>query len=258
MFFILSKSIYYLAMPFSFVGYCLLFAYLFRKKRRRRNLWLGCALCLAYLFSNKFLANELQRAWDWSYVQSNTLPKGTYGILLGGMVNQNIKTADNPIYSNNTDRIIQTAHLYRGGIINKILVTGGVATVRGKEHRVPEALLIQKTLVEWGIPTEDIWLETSSINTHENALFSKHITDSLGISSSPILITSAFHMRRSMGCFRKMDYDPIPYPTGHSYSDRDQIPIAEYWYPTEEAPVIYRRVFREILGMVAYKIQGYL
>jgi len=245
-------------MPFSWVVYCLLLAFIFRKRRQRRNVWLVLAISLAYLFSNKFLALELQRAWDWSYVPSKQVPKGSFGILLGGMTNQDIKAADYPIFAYNSDRIIQGAHLYHSGVIRKVLVTGGIATTMSHKHRRPEAQLIYQTLLEWGIPEQDIWLETQSVNTYENALFSKQLTDSLGVLEDPILITSAFHMRRSIMCFRKIGYSPIPYPTGHSTPDRDQIAFAEYWYPSEEAPNIYRRVFREILGIVVYKMKGYL
>ncbi len=83
-----------------------------------------------------------------------------------------------------------------------------------------EAPIVKRYLVDLGIPDELIIEESESRNTLENAKFSHEICLQQGF-ENPILITSAYHMRRALMLFRHMGADVIPFPADfHSSENR--------------------------------------
>ena len=74
-------------------------------------------------------------------------------------------------------------------------------------------------LAAFGIPRERLIIENKSRNTAENAAFSKEM-----VSPQPgenwLLVTSAFHMPRSVGLFRKVGFPVIPWPVDYRTSGR--------------------------------------
>ena len=81
----------------------------------------------------------------------------------------------------------------------KVIITGS--------QEVPA--IMGNLLVSLGVPQSRIVLENDSSNTFESAVQIRRI-----LRETPfILVTSAGHMPRSMGTFRKMGMTPIPAPT---------------------------------------------
>jgi uncharacterized SAM-binding protein YcdF (DUF218 family) len=85
---------------------------------------------------------------------------------------------------------------------------GGSGFIQG---RTPEATLVERTAQDMGIAPGRIIYERRSLNTYENAVFTKEL-----VKPKPgerwLLVTSAFHMPRSMGVFRKAGWQVIPFP----------------------------------------------
>jgi uncharacterized SAM-binding protein YcdF (DUF218 family) len=84
---------------------------------------------------------------------------------------------------------------------------GGMMVAEASEADGAEALFR-----DFGIPEERIVLEDRSRNTYENALFTKEL-----VNPKPgqrwLLVTSAYHMPRSVGVFRAVGWSGIiPYP----------------------------------------------
>ena len=65
-----------------------------------------------------------------------------------------------------------------------------------------------------GLDARRILVETRSRNTYENAVYSKELAQ-----PQPgqiwLLVTSANHMPRAVGCFRAVGFDVIPYPVDY-------------------------------------------
>ena len=76
-----------------------------------------------------------------------------------------------------------------------------------------EGPLIERSLMMLGIPKSDFLIEGESKNTHENAVFTKAFLDEEKVNGQLLLITAAFHMRRSLACFTKMGIRAEPYST---------------------------------------------
>jgi uncharacterized SAM-binding protein YcdF (DUF218 family) len=74
-----------------------------------------------------------------------------------------------------------------------------------------EAESVRQFFVDMGLPPERVLLEDRSRNTDENALFSRDL-----IKPKPgerwLLVTSAYHMPRSIGIFRRAGFAVEPYP----------------------------------------------
>jgi uncharacterized SAM-binding protein YcdF (DUF218 family) len=78
-----------------------------------------------------------------------------------------------------------------------------------------EADWVKTQLKLFKIPDSCILIEDRSRNTLENAAFSKRILEKNHLSPPYLLVTSAFHMRRSLGIFRKQKMDVLAYPCNY-------------------------------------------
>jgi uncharacterized SAM-binding protein YcdF (DUF218 family) len=106
-----------------------------------------------------------------------------------------------------------------------------------------------------GIPASQIIIEDKSRNTRENAVFTKPLLDQKP-GQRWLLITSAWHMPRSVGIFRQAGINISPYPVD---------------YTTRGLPRDYRQLNRgfsygltltdlavkEWIGLIVYRIAGY-
>lgn len=133
-------------------------------------------------------------------------------IILGGGINPDISAARGVAVSDiGIDRVIAAARLARRYPQARIIYTGGSANLVGSDAR--EADFAVQLLADLGIPAERIEAERNSRNTIENAAFTRTLA-----SPKPgerwLLITSAFHMPRSVGLFCKVGFSVEPVPTG--------------------------------------------
>ena len=88
-----------------------------------------------------------------------------------------------------------------------IIITGGA--VYPQQKREPEAAVAKRALIELGTAPSLIITETRSRNTWENAQYVKEMTGDTAV----ILITSAFHMPRSVLSFEAHGIETTPAPT---------------------------------------------
>jgi uncharacterized SAM-binding protein YcdF (DUF218 family) len=90
-----------------------------------------------------------------------------------------------------------------------LLFTGGNASLKPTGFR--EADWISAELNSYRISKDEILIEKDSRNTLENAQFSKKLLEAKGLPPPYLLITSAFHMRRSLQTFKNAGLNVIPY-----------------------------------------------
>lgn len=101
-------------------------------------------------------------------------------------------------------RVNEAINLYNDKKIKKIILSGGIGYFNMRRN-ITEAELMRNYLLEHGIKEEDIFIENSSKNTYENFLYSYKILKNKNLlNNSFILITSDFHMKRSIYFFRKV------------------------------------------------------
>lgn len=101
-------------------------------------------------------------------------------------------------------RINQGLKLYTSGLVNKILLSGGIGS-SNIDRKTPESIKMKNYLIDNGVPSKDIIMESNSRNTIENIYNSLDILKGMcNLSSTTFtLITSDFHMRRCLGLLSK-------------------------------------------------------
>ena len=172
------------------------------------------------------------------------------GILLlgGSMTSKAVAGRMEEDLGDGADRIRLAASLARKFRDAPILISGGQAFPRPGARSESEA--IATVLREFGVDRERIIVETNSRTTAENAAFASDLME--GREGYWLLVTSAFHMPRSMGAFRKTGVRVIAAPTD--------------WVVDGDVPFLTLNVadrlgkldlgVREYLGLIAYRVTG--
>ena len=253
MFFLLSKLLDFAVEPTVWLFLLLLAALLVRPERRRR--WLLAALGLLVFSTNSFLVNELLLAWERPPVLLSALPRhADAAVLLTGISNVRKSPHDRVYLGDGADRLTSALWLYRAGRVRRIIITGGSGAVQSVAH--PEAHDLATLLRLAGVPSAHLLIEDKSRNTRENALFTKQLLAGRPGMDTLVLVTSAFHQRRALGCFTKAGLHPIGFPAGFRSSDRRLSP--DFWLvPNPEALKSFSLLLHEVTGWLVYKVLGY-
>jgi uncharacterized SAM-binding protein YcdF (DUF218 family) len=254
MFFILSKVLNFFTNPLVYVLGLLIFSLLVKKKKLKKR-FAGTGVILLLFFSNGFIANEAMKLWEYEATPFAAITKRyQWGIVLTGVTNNDQMPDDRVYFQHGADRVVHTVELYKRGIIRKILISGGAGRVITEAR--PEADELFKAMVLMGVPDSAITIENESQNTYHSAVQVKKILGENG-SGELLLITSAFHLRRAQACFRKagllVDTFACDFYTGPRHFTPDVLLI-----PKAEAIHVWQKLLKEWVGMVVYKVVGYV
>lgn len=255
MFFILSKTLNYLTMPLVII--CILFVLSWLLKSQKwKKLLFRIGIILLLVLSNNFFCNEVVLLWELPATPINEIKKNyELGIVLTGVTKGNMLPEDRVYFQRGADRVTHALQLYRMGIIKKILVTGGSGTLLERSRQ--EADEIAEALELMGVSKEHILIENQSRNTHESAVAVKGMLQDSLSSTQCLLITSAFHMRRSRACFNKVGWSMDTFATDFLHHERKYTPDILF-VPHVESLLNWNIMIREWVGMIAYKISGYI
>jgi uncharacterized SAM-binding protein YcdF (DUF218 family) len=251
MFFALSKLLAFIITPGLWVVILLGIA-VFSKNENRKRKCLRWGFWLFIFFSNGFIFNLIMHAWE---IPATAPKTKTYeaGIVLGGMSEYDEKL-DRVQFFRGVDRLLQAVELYRKGVIRKIIFTGGSGRLLNPEMK--EGIYLKRYMYYFNIPEKDFIMESESKNTHENADFTKTILDKEQINGNCLLITSAFHMRRSISCFNKAGITVDSYSTDR-YSGEPKFGFDHLFIPNISIMEAWSNLIHEMVGYVTYKIMGY-
>ncbi|WP_074223454.1 YdcF family protein [Algoriphagus halophilus] len=256
MFFYLSQFLSFLAMPLTIISLLIVVgAIYFRRKWGKRSLWAG--ILLLWFFSNQFIANQAMLAWEPEFKEFDEVKPHEYGIVLTGVTNLSKTAYDRTFFNKGADRITHALQLYRMGKIKKILITGGQGL--NPVNPQSEAELLQRFLLMTGVPPEDVLIEDKAKNTAQNAQFTKAFLEENKIDTNQefLLITSAFHMYRSKGCFDKVGLKTETFPTDYySYDVKFSFPTLVY--PSPSSIENWHKLVKEWMGITVYKLVGYI
>lgn len=102
-------------------------------------------------------------------------------------------------------RVDEAYMLYKKGIVKKIYLSGGIG-ISSNYKDESEALVMKRYLLSKGIPSEDLVVEGQSKITNENMEYvMRKINNKYDKKLDIILITSDFHMKRSLGILNKLN-----------------------------------------------------
>ena len=255
MFFLFSKLLDLVLLPTVWMLALLLAALVARQPRRQRQ-WVVAAAVLALLTTNPALTNEALLAWETPAVPLSALPAHSdAAVLLTGITDVDTSPHDRVYLNAGADRLTNALWLYKAGRVRRIIISGGSGAVRKKAHT--EAADLATLLRLAGVPNSAILQEDSSRNTRENALYTKRLLGRYPGIRSLVLVTSAFHQRRALGCFRKVGLQPVVFSAGFRSTDRRATP--EYWaVPSPVALGNISLLIHEMTGWLVYKAMVYL
>lgn len=178
-----------------------------------------------------------------------TLPDKVDGIVvLGGAVDPERTAEYGQVALNQAAaRVTETLRLAQRYQTARIVLSGGIG---GLLHEpITEAAATARLLTELGVARSRLVLEDRSRTTHENAVFSKQLVD-----PKPgevwVLVTSAWHMPRAVGCFRKIGWPVVADPVDFEATRRLHISFIEGLNAVNKAE-------HEWLGLVGYYVAGW-
>ncbi|MCB1190768.1 MAG: YdcF family protein [Leptospiraceae bacterium] len=189
---------------------------------------------------------------DYPPVSIEEIDKSDAIVVLAGMIN-NFSVYENRIeLMEATDRLTDAMFLYQAKKADLILITGGSGILFYQSN--PEAELAKKFLIKAGIPDNQIIAENESRNTAENAIYTAKILKKLD-KKSIILVTSAFHLKRSLATFSKQGIQTKPFPTDYRTLKSDW--NWDVFVPSVGALSTSTIAIKEWIGIFAYKWKGY-
>lgn len=252
MFFALSKIFRFFALPSNLmvlagiVGCLLLFT---RWRRTGQGMMTASLLLLAvagWSPLGNWLIDGLEDrfpAWD----ASRGAPAGI--VILGGAISPEVsKEHGNIALNESAERMTVAADLARRYPAARIVFSGGSNRLGGGPA---EADFVLPLFESFGIARERVTLEAKSRNTAENAQFSKELVQPKQ-NERWLLVTSAYHMPRAMGAFRKADFPVEAYPVDWRSGGED----SSYFSSLSAGLARTDTALREWVGMIGYRLTG--
>jgi uncharacterized SAM-binding protein YcdF (DUF218 family) len=240
MFFLISKTIGVMLIPSNFliiVGSVGLILICIRCQSLGRKLLVVCVAGFVFCgFSpiGDLLLHPIETrfpAWN----PKNGAPDGI--VVLGGGI----------------DRIIAAAKLARRYPEARIVYSGGNSSLIRTDDDVTEADVAEPIFVDLGLARDRLLLDRQSRNTQENAVLSKAIAAPKS-GERWLLVTSAYHMPRSIGIFRKVGFAVEPYPVNSKTGEWPDFLVFNFSFLDRVARTDIAA--REWIGLLAYRLTG--
>ncbi len=222
----------------------LLFALINMKKKRLATSLLMLLLFLIYFPSTRIGRDLILKPLEDAYPYPKN-PKCSYIVVLGGGItpnspNQGGAPSVRPAVAL---RLYEAFKLWKSLKV-PIVVSGGKVL-----SNQAESLAMKKFLLTLGIPKKEVIEESKSRTTFENALYTKEIVKGKKV----CLITSAYHMPRSVMIFKAFKVKIVPVPAdyrasrGVGYDVLSFIPFPTYLKDSMDG-------FREYVGIAFFKL----
>lgn len=172
-------------------------------------------------------------------------------IVLGGAVDQNLTEARGiPALNGAAERMTELVVLARRYPDAKLVFTGGQGSL--VHGALTEADVARALWSAMGVPDSRVIYEDRSRNTFQNAVLSRELVQPRP-GETWLLVTSASHMPRSVGVFRRAGWPVVPWPvnyrTGRGFA-------ALYDTPFPERIGQFEGALREWIGLAAYWLMG--
>lgn len=260
MFFYLSKIFAGFFFPYPLFLILCAFAALRLPPSRFRMLF-RVGLFALYLVSinpvSGFLIGSLEEQYPARAVESLAPPATEAAdaiVVLAGMIDPLSAPpgADRPELLGSADRIFAGEDLLRAKAAPELVLSGGSGLLL--QSGGSEALILQRWLARRGVP---LTVEAHSRNTAENAIETAKLARAKGWRKI-VLVTSGFHMPRSVACFRKAapELELVVFPVDF-YRSRI-FPGPEAFFPAPSALSVSSMAVKEYIGLLAYRLRGYI
>ncbi len=218
MFFYLSKIFWFFADPGNvlLIVLCLGAALVFRRRDKLGRRLLALAAAVSFVVAVVPIGENLLIVLENRFPVVQNLPDSIDGIIvLGGVVDETVSKARGQMsIGGAVERMTEFAALSKEFPYAKLVFTSGSGKLLTQD--IKEGDVIGPLLESLGVDLNRLQIENQSRNTYENALMSKQLVNPTP-AETWILITSAFHMPRTVGIFRQVGWHVFPYPVDFDF-----------------------------------------
>jgi uncharacterized SAM-binding protein YcdF (DUF218 family) len=252
----LTKVLPLLLMPISLaLAMALVSLFLVVKVKRRASIiCLLTSLAILWVSSMPVVAGRLLGGLEGQYlpVAMQDIPSSDCIVVLGGAVGGMSYPRVDIDLTDSSDRVYQAAKLYRARKASIVIVAAG--NQPWNRNETPEAELINRLLMEWGVPQRSILLDTESKTTRENATNAAVLLRETNCHRN-LLVTSAWHMPRAVLAFRLAGVEVIPVSTDVRSIWVDGDSLGSY-IPQANALARTSHALKEWMGIWVYEWGG--
>jgi len=254
MFFVVSKLFWLVAQPISICALLVLAGGVLVAWRRVRwglalgGLGLSVLVVSGYTTLGALLIGPLENRFE----RPAQMPVSVSTIIvLGGSTVGRVSGARGVSELNEAgDRLVAAVYLAQTYPAARIVLSGGTGLLtQGVEA---EAVTSARLLADLGVPPDRLVLETASRNTIENADLTRVMLGE--VNGAIMLVTSAFHMPRSVALFEKAGLEVIAWPTDYRSTGAEGfgLDLANPVYNFSNTSV----AIREWVGLLVYAATG--
>ena len=231
----------------------------FTKRQKTGKAIITCGVLmlaiLSYASFSDLLLIPLERQYpplmiesaDGGLSSSDSIHSVKWVVLLGGghIADPSVPVTSQ-ISNESLTRLVECVRIYRLIAGSKIILSGGAVYDSSSE-----ASTFAKVAEILNVNARDIVLDDLSRDTEEQAQNTRSIVGH----DRFVLVTSAYHMPRSMAIFEKAGLNPIPAPTDHLVKER-QMKSPEDFYPSSMGLLKAEHAMHEYLGLLWLRIRN--
>jgi uncharacterized SAM-binding protein YcdF (DUF218 family) len=252
--FLISKLIWLVAQPLSIAFIFVALAALFGLVGFRKLGGLSALISALVLFVTLYTtagSYALQNLED-RYAKPSDPQSLSCMIVLGGVFESEVTTARGGIEFNQAaDRFVEALRLALKYPQSRILISGGDGSFSGVYEG--EAQASERFFTAFGVPADRMVKDSTSRTTYENTVNTTQLLEAAGLKDCA-LITSAFHMPRSIALFKKAGITVAPWPVDFRTSGKVTLSF-DFTQPALNAQLTATAV-REWMALVGYRIAG--
>ncbi|TCN36074.1 YdcF family protein [Sinorhizobium americanum] len=253
--FLASKIFWLIAQPLSVAFFSVLVGVLLIFSRFRRSGGVFASLGLVVLFLSLFTTAGSY----FLQILEDRLPRPAPPpaeisciIVLGGAFENVVIASRGGIEFNQAaDRFIEAVRLAKANPAARILVSGGGGSISGAYQG--DARASQGFFDAFGIAADRVIREEDSRTTFENARYTRDLLATNGLERCA-LVTSAYHMPRSVGLFRANGIEVVPWPADYRTSGKVRLGF-DFTQPSLNAQLATTAA-KEWTGLLAYHLLG--
>jgi len=254
MFFYLSKVLWFFADPGNILFFGIFVSCLsvwmkwYRFAKFLTTTMTVCVLAVTLFPTGKIVINHLENRFP----NVTSLPQNIDGIIvIGGVVNQFMTKSRGQIAINGAvERMTEFARLSKLYPKAKLVLSGGSGILGNQTLK--EADFVDPLLLSLNINPNSVLFERESRNTAENASFTKKL-----VNPTPkqrwLIITSAFHMPRTIAVFRKQEWNVLAYPVDYLTDPKIELGVGFNFMQNLN---MFSLALHECLGLTFYWLTG--
>ncbi|QJE72902.1 YdcF family protein [Aerophototrophica crusticola] len=252
--FVLSKVLWLLAEPGNalVIGLVTGAILLWTRWRRAGMAIVGTVTAVAVAVTVLPIGTYLVHGLESRFPVPTDLPERVDGIIvLGGAVLPRLTASHGvPQVNRHAERMLDPLWLARRFPEARLVFTGGSGNLWDQMNR--EAVDARLLWDRLGVDTARVTFESESRNTWENAVLTKELVRPAE-GEIWLLVTSGFHMPRSVGIFRRIGWPVLPYPV--DFQTRREVRF-QLGFDLEQGISLLNLATREHIGLVAYHLMG--